>query len=60
MHGHFAEHAEALAAQVRERLHCAKLEVLRISPVLGVHTGPAIVGAAAIPAALMAEAGYPV
>jgi fatty acid-binding protein DegV len=27
--------------------------VLRISPVLGVHTGPGIIGAAVVPVALM-------
>jgi len=30
-------------------LNIAKLEVMRISPVLGVHTGPGIVGAAVVP-----------
>jgi fatty acid-binding protein DegV len=30
-----------------------KMEVLRISPVLGVHTGPGVVGAAVVPMQLM-------
>jgi fatty acid-binding protein DegV len=34
-----------------------KLEILRISPVLGVHTGPGIVGAAVVPMSLMAISG---
>ncbi|MBN2499286.1 MAG: DegV family protein [Anaerolineales bacterium] len=55
LHGKFAEQAEELAAMVQERLNVAKLEVLRISPVLGVHTGPGIVGIAALPLALMAD-----
>jgi fatty acid-binding protein DegV len=36
-----------------ERLNAAKIEVMRISPVLGVHTGPGIVGAAVVPIELM-------
>jgi DegV family protein with EDD domain len=53
MHGQFAEQAEALAALLQEKLTVAKLEILRISPVLGVHTGPGIVGATAIPIEVM-------
>jgi fatty acid-binding protein DegV len=30
-----------------------KMEILRISPVLGVHTGPGVVGAAIIPMELI-------
>ena len=55
LHGKFAEQAEELAALVQDNLNVAKLEVLRISPVLGVHTGPGIVGIAAVPLALMAD-----
>lgn len=55
MHGRFAEKAEALAAEFRETLNIAKLEVKRISPVLGVHTGPGIVGAAIVPMELMSD-----
>jgi DegV family protein with EDD domain len=57
LHGRFATHAESLASQLRERLKCARLETLRISPVLGVHTGPGTVGAAVVPMSLMTEAG---
>ncbi len=53
LHGDFHEQAENLAAQIKQRLAAARLEVLRISPVLGVHTGPGIVGVAAVPMALM-------
>jgi DegV family protein with EDD domain len=49
LHGRFADKAEELANEIRERLNIGKLEVLRISPVLGVHTGPGIVGAAVVP-----------
>jgi DegV family protein with EDD domain len=49
MHGRFSSQAEALANSLQERLNVARLEVLRISPVLGVHTGPGVVGAAVVP-----------
>ena len=49
LHGRFADKAEALSKELRERLNVTKLEVMRISPVLGVHTGPGVVGAAVVP-----------
>ncbi len=49
LHGRFADKAEALANELKEKLNVTKLEVMRISPVLGVHTGPGIVGAAVVP-----------
>ncbi len=55
LHGRFAEKAEALAKEFSEKLNIAKLEVMRISPVLGVHTGPGIVGAAVVPMELMSD-----
>ena len=53
LHGRLADKAEALAGQLSARLNVARLEVMRISPVLGVHTGPGIVGAAVVPMQLM-------
>ncbi|MGZ9163602.1 MAG: DegV family protein [Anaerolineales bacterium] len=53
LHGRFAEKAEMLTSQLKEKLNIAKLETLRISPVLGVHTGPGVVGAAVVPIELM-------
>lgn len=55
LHGRFAEKAEVLADELRSRMNIAKLEVVRISPVLGVHTGPGIVGAAVVPMELMED-----
>lgn len=55
LHGRFAEKADALAEEFKQRLNIAKLEVVRISPVLGVHTGPGIVGAAVVPMDLMSD-----
>jgi len=49
LHGQYAEKAQDLARLLQERLNIGKLEIMRISPVLGVHTGPGIVGAAAMP-----------
>ncbi len=55
LHGRFAEKADQLAAEFKEKLNVAKLEVVRISPVLGVHTGPGIVGAGIVPMELMSD-----
>jgi DegV family protein with EDD domain len=55
MHGQYAEKAQALADLLKEHLNIGKLEILRISPVLGVHTGPGIVGAAVMPLRLEAS-----
>jgi len=53
MHGQFSEQAKELSRLLQEKLNISRLEILRISPVLGVHTGPGVVGAAVVPAALM-------
>ena len=55
LHGRFAEKADVLAAELKAKLNVVKLEVVRISPVLGVHTGPGIVGTAIVPMDLMQE-----
>lgn len=55
MHGRYNEGAKSLADLLGQKLNVAKLEILRISPVLGVHTGPGIVGAAVVPMELMAD-----
>jgi len=55
LHGRFAEKADNLANELKEKLNIARMEVRRISPVLGVHTGPGIVGAAVVPIELMED-----
>ncbi len=55
LHGRCVEKAEILANELKSRLNIAKFEVSRISPVLGVHTGPGIVGAAVVPMELMED-----
>ncbi|OQY31772.1 MAG: hypothetical protein B6243_08060 [Anaerolineaceae bacterium 4572_5.2] len=55
LHGRFDKGAEMMAAALQEGLNIKKLEVTRISPVLGVHTGPGIVGAAILPMELMED-----
>ena len=55
MHGNVSDQAEALAREIGERLNVARLETLRVSPVLGVHTGPGVVGAAVAPMRLMED-----
>ena len=57
LHGRFADKADALADEFKQKLNITKLEVMRISPVLGVHTGPGIVGAAVVPMELMGDLG---
>jgi DegV family protein with EDD domain len=53
MHGQFEEQAQRLSEMLAAKLQVARLEVLRISPVLGVHTGPGVVGVAVVPFHLM-------
>ena len=55
LHGRFAEKADALTTELSKKLNIVKLEVRRISPVLGVHTGPGIVGAGILPMELMSD-----
>ena len=55
LHGRFADKADALSNEFKQKLIIAKMEVQRISPVLGVHTGPGIVGAAVVPMELMSD-----
>lgn len=54
-HGRFLTGADALAKQLGEKLNIARLEMTRVSPVLGVHTGPGMVGAAIVPMKLMED-----
>ncbi len=55
IHGRFAEKADVLATELKEKLNIAKMDLVRISPALGVHTGPLIVGAAVVPMDLMSD-----
>jgi DegV family protein with EDD domain len=57
LHGDFNEPAKMLAGMLDEKLNIAKMEVLRISPVLGVHTGPGIVGVSVAPMHLVEDIG---
>ena len=54
-HGRFVTSAEALARELGVKLNIARLEMTRISPVLGVHTGPGTVGAVVVPMKLMED-----
>ena len=55
IHGRFAEKADMLASNLKEKLNVAKMDLVRISPALGVHTGPLIVGAAVVPMELVSD-----
>lgn len=52
LHGQFPEQAQKLTEELSNALNVAKIEIQRVSPVLGVHTGPGIVGTAVVPMAL--------
>ena len=55
MHGQFLEQAEALKERLIASLRVERAEILQISPVLGVHTGPGVVGAAVVPMDLIRD-----
>ena len=55
LHGPFQKGADQMKEAMEAGLNVAKMEVTRISPVLGVHTGPGIVGAAVLPMALIED-----
>jgi DegV family protein with EDD domain len=55
LHGQIQDQADQLAALLQAKLNVAKIEILRISPVLGVHTGPGIVGVAVVPMDLLED-----
>jgi len=54
-HGNIPAEEAVLTEQVQRRLNVERIDHLRVSPVLGVHTGPAITGVAAVPMELMQE-----
>ncbi len=51
LHGQMQEKVEVLTEALKAKLKIARLDTERISPVLGVHTGPGIVGACVVPMA---------
>jgi DegV family protein with EDD domain len=55
LHGQIQDQADLLSSMLQAKLNVAKIEILRISPVLGVHTGPGIVGVAVVPMELMED-----
>lgn len=52
-HGQFAEYADFITERLKNSLHIVNLDAYRVSPVLGVHTGPGILGIGVVPAAMM-------
>lgn len=57
LHGRLPEAADALVARLQGQLNVARTDVLRVSPVLGVHTGPGVVGTAVTPMEAFADLG---
>jgi DegV family protein with EDD domain len=54
-HGQRPDLAAAMTDQLQQRLNIARLDTLRVTPVLGVHTGPGIIGVDAVPIGLMRD-----
>lgn len=54
LHGRLANEADELMNQLKSRLNVRKEETMRVTPILGVHTGPGIVGVAAMPLDILA------
>lgn len=52
-HGRLPDEAERFAEALRSRLNVERYDLLRVSPILGVHTGPGIVGAGILPMDLL-------
>ena len=52
-HGRLVDESEKMSRMLQEALNVTRLEVLRVSPILGVHTGPGIVGVGAVPMSLL-------
>ena len=55
LHGQLSEEAEQLVMALKERLNVERSEIMRVTPILSVHTGPGIVGVAAMPMYLIAD-----
>ena len=46
MHADVVEQAESLSEQVAARFNCAEIFITEFTPVMGVHTGPGVIGVA--------------
>ncbi|MCK6578978.1 MAG: DegV family protein [Anaerolineae bacterium] len=55
IHGQLADKATELDAMLRAALNVGRSDMVRISPVLGVHTGPGVVGVGVMPLELIAD-----
>lgn len=55
LHGQMADKADELQAMLNAELNVGRADRLRISPVLGVHTGPGVVGCGVMPLDLIAD-----
>lgn len=55
IHGQFADRADELRNMLQAELNVGRADLIRISPVLGVHTGPGVVGAGMMPLRLIED-----
>lgn len=49
LHGDAPQEAQALAAELKRKLHCKEMLVSTFTPVIGAHTGPGLLGVAFLP-----------
>lgn len=49
MHGQIPDVAKSFAEAIQSRLDVSRLDILRVSPALGVHVGPGVIGASVMP-----------
>lgn len=57
VHGKCPEYAELLAKELKNTFNVSLLEIIRVSPVLAVHTGPMMVGVGILPVKILSELG---
>lgn len=55
IHGQLADKAAELDAMLKNELNVGYADMVRISPVLGVHTGPGVVGVGVVPLSLFED-----
>lgn len=55
LHGQLEKEAQDMMEQLAESLQIARSEIMRVTPVLGVHTGPGIVGVSVAPMNLFSD-----
>ncbi len=55
LHGRWPEEAQLLAQELQKALNIERVDAIRISTILGIHTGPGVVGCGAVPMSLIRD-----